>query len=182
MALAQNTTLCYLERDGAWLMLHRTKKKNDCNHDKWIGVGGKFEPCESPEECLLREVREETGVILTRWRYRGIITFVLDGVGEYMHLFTADQWQGRAGRGRQRRGRTGVGAPQPGARAAHLGGGQALFPSAGGGAALFLPQAVLPGGYPCGSRSGWAQAVNTNECPAVWRGAFLLPPRLGNAN
>ena len=90
MALAQNTTLCYLEKDGAWLMLHRTKKKNDCNHDKWIGVGGKFEACESPEECLLREVKEETGVTLTRWRYRGIITFVLDGVGEYMHLFTAD--------------------------------------------------------------------------------------------
>ena len=94
MALAQNTTLCYLEKDGAWLMLHRTKKKNDCNHDKWIGVGGKFEACESPEECLLREVKEETGVTLTRWRYRGIITFVLDGVGEYMHLFTADRWQG----------------------------------------------------------------------------------------
>ena len=70
MALAQNTTLCYLEKDGAWLMLHRTKKKNDCNHDKWIGVGGKFEACESPEECLLREVKEETGVTLTRWRYR----------------------------------------------------------------------------------------------------------------
>ena len=94
MSLAQNTTLCYLERDGAWLMLHRIKKKNDCNHDKWIGVGGKFEACESPEECLLREVKEETGVTLTRWRYRGIITFVLDGVGEYMHLFTADQWEG----------------------------------------------------------------------------------------
>ena len=72
--LAQNTTLCYLERDGAWLMMHRVKKQNDCNHDKWIGVGGKFEACESPEECLLREVKEETGVTLTRWRYRGIIT------------------------------------------------------------------------------------------------------------
>ena len=92
--LAQNTTLCYLERDGAWLMMHRVKKQNDCNHDKWIGVGGKFEACESPEECLLREVKEETGVTLTRWRYRGIITFVLDGVGEYMHLFTADRWEG----------------------------------------------------------------------------------------
>ena len=59
-----------------------------------MGWGGKFEACESPEECLLREVKEETGVTLTRWRYRGIITFVLDGVGEYMHLFTADQWEG----------------------------------------------------------------------------------------
>ena len=92
--MAQNTTLCYLERDGAWLMLHRIKKAHDCNHDKWIGVGGTFEAGESPEECLLREVKEETGVTLTRWRYRGIITFVLDGVAEYMHLFTADRWQG----------------------------------------------------------------------------------------
>ena len=92
MALAQNTTLCYLERDGAWLMLHRTRKAHDVNHDKWIGVGGKFEQGESPEDCLLREVREETGVTLTRWRYRGIITFVLDEAAEYMHLFTADRW------------------------------------------------------------------------------------------
>ncbi len=94
MEPGRNTTLCYLERDGAWLMMHRIKKKNDYNQDKWIGVGGKFEPCESPEECLLREVREETGVTLTRWQYRGIITFVLDGVAEYMHLFTADRWEG----------------------------------------------------------------------------------------
>ncbi|MGN0707256.1 MAG: NUDIX hydrolase [Faecalibacterium sp.] len=93
-ALALNTTLCYLERDGAWLMLHRIKKKNDVNHDKWVGVGGKFEACESPEECLLREVREETGLTLTRWRCRGIITFVLDGTAEYMYLFTADAWEG----------------------------------------------------------------------------------------
>ena len=71
MALAQNTTLCYLEKDGAWLMLHRTKKKNDCNHDKWIGVGGKFEACESPEECLLREVKEETGVSASIIKYIG---------------------------------------------------------------------------------------------------------------
>lgn len=97
--LAQNTTLCYLERGGEWLMLHRIKKKNDVNHDKWIGVGGKFEPGESPEECLLREVREETGLTLTRWRYRGIITFVLDGTAEYMHLFTADGWTGQMIRG-----------------------------------------------------------------------------------
>ena len=97
--LAQNTTLCYLEQDGAWLMLHRIKKKKDINRDKWIGVGGKFEACESPEECLLREVREETGLTLTRWRYRGIVTFVLDGTAEYMHLFTADQWTGTMVRG-----------------------------------------------------------------------------------
>jgi 8-oxo-dGTP diphosphatase len=92
---ALNTTLCYLEQDDAWLMLHRIKKQNDINHDKWIGVGGKFESCESPEECLLREVREETGLTLTHWSYRGIVTFVLNGEAEYMHLFTADAWQGQ---------------------------------------------------------------------------------------
>lgn len=95
----RNTTLCYMERGGAYLLLHRVKKKNDQNHDKWVGVGGKFEPSESPEDCLLREVREETGVTLTRWRYRGIVTFVLDELTEYMHLFTADAWTGEMIRG-----------------------------------------------------------------------------------
>ena len=91
-----NCTLCYLENGrGEYLMLHRVKKKNDVNHDKWIGVGGKFEDTESPEECLLREVREETGLTLTDWRYRGIVTFVSQGwETEYMHLFTATQWSG----------------------------------------------------------------------------------------
>ena len=91
-----NCTLCYLENDrGDSLMLHRVKKKNDVNHDKWIGVGGKFEDGESPEECLLREVREETGFTLTNYRYRGIITFVSEGwPTEYIHLFTADGWTG----------------------------------------------------------------------------------------
>ena len=97
--VGRNTTLCYLERGSEWLMLHRVKKKNDVNHDKWIGVGGKFEPGESPEECLIREIKEETGLTLTRWRYRGIITFVLDGTAEYMHLFTADRWEGQMIRG-----------------------------------------------------------------------------------
>lgn len=91
----KNTSLCYIERDGCYLMLHRTKKVNDENHDKWIGVGGKFEEGESPEECMLREVREETGLTLTAWRYRGIVTFVSDEWGgEYMHLFTADGFTG----------------------------------------------------------------------------------------
>ena len=94
-----NTTLCYLEQDDAWLMLHRIKKKNDYNHDKWVGVGGKFEPFESPEDCLVREVREETGLTLTRWRCRGIVTFVLGSMTEYMHLYTADRWQGEMIRG-----------------------------------------------------------------------------------
>ena len=71
-----STTLCYLERDDAYLMLHRIKKQDDYNHDKWVGVGGKFERFESPEDCLVREVREETGLTLTRWRCRGLLTFV----------------------------------------------------------------------------------------------------------
>ena len=92
-----NSTLCYLENDrGEYLMLHRVKKKKDVNQDKWIGVGGKFEGDESPDECLLREVREETGVTLTSWKFRGVVTFLTDGgwEGEYMYLFTADGWEG----------------------------------------------------------------------------------------
>lgn len=77
-------------------MLHRVKKKHDVNQDKWIGVGGKFEENESPDECLVREVREETGLTLTRYRFRGVVTFLTDGAweGEYMYLFTADGWEG----------------------------------------------------------------------------------------
>ena len=89
------TTLCYIEKDDKYLMLHRTKKENDINKDKWIGIGGHFEENESPEECLLREVREETGLTLTKFRFRGIITFVSDIYEtEYMHLFTATEYTG----------------------------------------------------------------------------------------
>ena len=89
------TTLCYPERDGKYLMLHRTKKENDENHDKWIGVGGKFENGESPEDCMMREVLEETGLTVTAFRYRGIVTFVSDLYPcEYMHLFTCTDWEG----------------------------------------------------------------------------------------
>ncbi len=89
------STLCYIEKDEKYLMLHRTMKKNDINKDKWIGVGGHFEAEESPDECLLREVKEETGYTLTSYRFRGIVTFVSgDGVTEYMHLFTADGFEG----------------------------------------------------------------------------------------
>lgn len=89
------STLCYIEKDGKYLMLHRTVKENDVNKDKWIGVGGHFEYGESPEECLLREVREETGYTLTSWRYRGIVTFVYgEDVVEYMSLYTADGFEG----------------------------------------------------------------------------------------
>ncbi len=88
------TSLCYLIRDGKALMLHRVKKKDDVNHDKWIGIGGKFERGESPEECMLREFREETGLTLTAWAYRGIVTFVSEDWCEYMHLFTATACEG----------------------------------------------------------------------------------------
>ena len=92
-----NTTLCYITRGDEVLMLHRVKKKNDVNQDKWIGVGGKFEGEESPDECLLREVREETGLTLTQWKCRGIVTFLTNGPwdGEYMYLFTADAFEGQ---------------------------------------------------------------------------------------
>ena len=110
------TTLCYIERGDEYLLLHRIKKKNDVNHDKWIGVGGHFEAGESPEECLLREVCEETGLTLTKWRFCGIVTFCFthdgtdaqdgdtgarDGAAdavphicEYMHLYTASAYEG----------------------------------------------------------------------------------------
>ena len=94
----KNTTLCYIQREGQYLMLHRVKKKNDVNQDKWVGIGGKFEDKESPEDCLLREVLEETGLTLTRYAYRGLVTFVSDQwETEYMHLFTADAFEGEIG-------------------------------------------------------------------------------------
>ena len=90
-----NSTLCYITRGDDVLMLHRVKKKNDINKDKWIGIGGKFEKEESPDECLLREAKEETGLTLTTWRCRGVVTFLNDSCeGEYMYLFTADGWEG----------------------------------------------------------------------------------------
>lgn len=93
----KQTTLCYLERGDEYLMLHRTKKENDENHDKWIGVGGKFEAGESPEDCMHREIYEETGLTVTDYSYRGIVTFVSDIYGtEYMHLFTVTNWTGEA--------------------------------------------------------------------------------------
>ena len=95
--LQDNTSLVYLENEkGEYLMLHRVKKKNDINHDKWIGVGGGFEYGESPEECALRETLEETGLTLTDCRFRGIVTFDCEGqeFTQYMHLFTAAAWTG----------------------------------------------------------------------------------------
>lgn len=88
------TTLCYYERDAKTLMLHRVKKKNDVNHDKWIGIGGKLEPGETPQECMLREFAEETGLTLTRWAYRGVVTFISEDWMEEMHLFSATAAEG----------------------------------------------------------------------------------------
>lgn len=90
-----NTTLCYIEKNDSYLLLHRTKKEHDFNKDKWIGVGGKFEDGESPEECLLREVKEETGLTLRSWHWHGIVTFVSDEYPtEYMYLYTSSDFTG----------------------------------------------------------------------------------------
>lgn len=91
----RNTTLCHIEKDGKYLMLHRVKKENDLNHDKWVGIGGKFEDKESPEQCNRREVLEETGLTLNSSEYRGIVTFVSDKwETEYMHIFTSNDFRG----------------------------------------------------------------------------------------
>ena len=91
-----NSTLCYITRGDEVLLLHRIKKENDVNKDKWIGIGGKFEGDETPDECLLREAKEETGLTLTNWKCRGVVTFLTNGPwdGEYMYLFTADGFEG----------------------------------------------------------------------------------------
>ena len=91
----RETTLCYIRRGTQVLMLHRTKKQGDANHDKWIGIGGGIEPGETPDACLLREVREETGLVLTSYRYRGVINFYSDRwEDEVMHLYTAGGFTG----------------------------------------------------------------------------------------
>lgn len=90
------TTLCYIEHDGKYLMLHRISKKNDVNKDKWIGIGGKFEPGEMPEECLEREVLEETGLTLASYKFRGIMTFICDNAEpEYIFLYTSNDFSGQ---------------------------------------------------------------------------------------
>ncbi len=91
----KNTSVCYIEKDGKYLLLHRTKKKNDYNHGKWIGIGGKFEPGETPEQCALREVFEETGLTLKSYKYCGIVEFVSDIYeNEYMHVFNSKHFEG----------------------------------------------------------------------------------------
>ena len=90
-----NSTLCYIIRGDEVLMLHRVKKKNDINHDKWIGIGGKLEEGESPHDCVIREAKEETGLNLISPKYRGLVTFISDvSDTEYMHLFTATEFEG----------------------------------------------------------------------------------------
>lgn len=92
---SENTTLCYIEKENCYLMMHRVKKSHDVNKDKWVGVGGHFEAGESPEECLLREVKEETGLTLDAYRLRGVVTFDSDAwPTEYMFLYTADEFYG----------------------------------------------------------------------------------------
>lgn len=89
-------TVCYIEKDGKYLMLHRTKKKNDINKNKWIGIGGKFEEGESPEECVVREVKEETGLVLKSYKLRCIVTYVSTSWGtEYMYVFTSNDFAGK---------------------------------------------------------------------------------------
>ena len=89
------STLCYIEKDGKYLMLHRTKKKKDINKDKWLGVGGKFEDGESPEECIVREVKEETGIELKSYKLRCIVTYVsTTWETEYMYVFTSNEFEG----------------------------------------------------------------------------------------
>ena len=95
MKKVELTTLCYVERDDSYLMLHRIKKEHDINEGKWIGIGGHIEFAESPEECLLREAKEETGLSLTSYKFRGVVTFVSgDELCEYMALYTADEYEG----------------------------------------------------------------------------------------
>lgn len=89
------STLCHIIKDGKYLMMHRVKKQKDINKDKWIGVGGKFEYGESPDECLLREVKEETGLTLLDYKCRGIVTFIYgEEIVEYMHVYTSDRFEG----------------------------------------------------------------------------------------
>ena len=92
------TSIMYIEKDDSYLMIHRTKKENDQSHDKWLGIGGKFEMDESPDECILREVKEETNLDITDYRFRGVMTFLSDiWETEYMFIFTATGFEGELG-------------------------------------------------------------------------------------
>ena len=161
-------------------MLHRNqKRKTTATTTSGSGWAAKFEACESPEECLLREVKEETGVTLTRWRYRGIITFVLDGVGEYMHLFTADRWQGEPACGDSAEG---VLEWVPREKVPELPiweGDKLFFPPADEERPFFLPQALLPGRHLDRGRPRRGKAAPWLIHP-LKRKYKPLPLRLGN--
>ena len=134
-----NTTLCYITRGDQVLMLHRIKKQNDINKDKWIGIGGKFEGEETPDECLLREAYEETGLTLTSWQCRGIVTFLNDCCeGEFMYLFTADGFT----EGMRRR-RAAMGKPGFSGQPAQMGGRQDLSGAFVAGRAVLFTEAAL---------------------------------------
>lgn len=137
----KNTTLCYIEKDDSYLMLHRVKKEHDINHGKWIGVGGKFEPFETPEECLLREVKEETGLTLLEYRLRGIITFVQDKETEYMFLYTADSFEGELIPCDE--GGTGLDSEKGNTEAEIMGGRSGISAAAGRRQRVFLHEAGL---------------------------------------
>ena len=143
---SQLTTLCYIEKDNRYLMLHRVSKKNDINKDKWIGVGGHFEGEESPEECLLREVREETGLKLTSYAFRGIVTFCLEGYpAEYMCLFTADGFEGSLKECEEGKLEW---VDKDKIEALNLWGwGRALFGFVKAAGSLFFPETLLPKGW-----------------------------------
>lgn len=145
----RNTTLCYIERGEQYLMLHRVKKEHDLNHDKWVGIGGKFERDETPDECLLREAQEETGLTLTDWRCRGVVTFLSD---EWEGEYNGDGLHRHAAR--MRRGGSRVGGQGCRTVAAVVGGRQNFLPPAGGGRAVFPAQAALSGRH---ARRGRAQ-------------------------
>lgn len=145
-----NTTLCYIRRGEDYLMLHRIKKQNDLNQDKWIGVGGKFEDKESPEDCALREIREETGLTATGYRYRGLVTFLSDRwPTEYMHLFTVHSWTGELKEGSR------VGPQSQAKGAPPLGWGPHLSRPFRPGRPLLFPEVELCGGQAGGGRSEW---------------------------
>lgn len=90
----KKTTLCYLEKDDSYLMLYRNKKEKDINKNKWIGVGGHVEKGESIEECLIREVFEETGLLLKQYKLTGKILFHIDDITEFSYVYTSSQFEG----------------------------------------------------------------------------------------
>ena len=185
------TTLCYLEKDGKYLMMHRVKKEHDINKDKWVGIGGHFEADESPEECLLREAREETGLTLANYKLRGIVTFISDRwQTEYMFLYTATEWEGqladcnedvplyrdRVGGAdyRVQRRHAGVDREKQGLRPAPVGRGQDLLPAHGRKSPVFFLEAQVCGRGFGGKGAGWEGVMTYQEIIICANFLFLL--------